>query len=108
MDWKTPSSMMESEMSLGNVEKLGRFDQVKFPVEDCNDLDYVLDLVEKNFSIFCRDEGPKLLVSPIIPTGGLRETGFWQQVAEQVVESKLPLNFQLQLHKLIWGNKRGV
>ncbi len=95
MDMKCPSSGMEERMDLSNLELLSPADQLKFIVADEKDMLYAVDVLRKN-EVLC----------PVIftPVGGLDI----RPVAEWVLKKKLGVRVLPQLHKIIWGEKRGV
>jgi len=95
MDIKCPSSGMEEHMMLSNMDLLKSTDQLKFVIDDGGDLEYALLLLEHKpvrcEVIFC-------------PVGGMDI----EPVAEEIIERKLNVRVLPQLHKMIWGNRRGV
>ncbi|MBM4237032.1 MAG: radical SAM protein [Euryarchaeota archaeon] len=95
MDMKCPSSGMEVRMDTSNLELLSPADQLKFIVADEKDLLYALDVLQ-NHEILC----------PVIftPVGGLDI----RPVADWVLKRKLQVRVLPQLHKIIWGEGRGV
>ena len=95
MDIKCPSSGMHESMDFGNIAKLRPKDQLKFVISDGYDLDYAVDVVER-YSPAC-----DVIFTPV---GGMDI----EPLAEEVVERRIPARVLPQLHKIIWGNKRGV
>ncbi len=95
LDIKTPSSKMEKAMRFENLNYLGPKDFVKFVIMDDRDFEYAKKVIEKyeikNDVIFQ-------------PVGGTN----LKWLAEKVIEEKLQVRVLPQLHKIIWGNKRGV
>ncbi len=95
MDVKCPSSGMSDRIHRDNLEFLGPRDQLKFIIADRVDYLYAKKVLREN-DINC----------PIImtPVGGteLKELASW------VLEDRLWVRVLPQLHKLIWGEKRGV
>ena len=95
MDVKCPSSGMSDRLHRDNLEFLGPRDQLKFVIADRVDYLYAKKVLREN-EINC----------PIImtPVGGteLKELATW------VLEDRLWVRVLPQLHKLIWGEKRGV
>lgn len=97
MDLKTPSSGEAARNRYENIEHLRRQDQVKFVIGDRNDFDWVWAVCE-------RFELPALctvLFSPVAPRLSPRELADW------ILAERLPVRFQLQLHKTLWGDERG-
>ncbi len=95
MDYKCPSSGMESHMLLENLRHLRPKDQLKFVVADKDDLETAEDVLRKH-----KPDCPAILT----PVGGLTLA----PVVEFVLKRKLEVRVLPQLHKLIWGERRGV
>ena len=95
MDIKCPSSGMTDQMDLTNLELLSPIDQLKFVVANREDMMYAAKIL-KEHKVDC----------PVIftPVGGLT----LEPVADFVLKKKLNVRVLPQLHKLIWGDKRGV
>jgi len=97
LDIKTPDSGEQGRMLWENLALLKPGDEVKFVVCSADDLSWSLDLV--------RDRGLhercEVLISPVADH---RDKGL---LAEQVLASRLPVRFQVQLHKILWGNEVG-
>lgn len=95
MDYKCPSSGMEGRMLLENLGHLRPKDQLKFVVSDKEDLERAEDVLRK-YAPDC----------PVIftPVGGLTLA----PVVEHVLKHRLEVRVLPQLHKLIWGERRGV
>jgi 7-carboxy-7-deazaguanine synthase len=97
VDLKTPGSMEASRNLLSNIPLLTAKDQVKFVV--CNRADY------EWARAMCEQHGLpercEVLFSPSFDEVTPRE------LAEWILEDKLPVRFQMQLHKQLWGDARG-
>ena len=97
MDLKTPGSGEVERNRYENIEHLQAHDQVKFVICDRKDYDWSVAMLGK-YDLAARCE---ILFSP----------GFEQQDAAElagwVLEDRLPVRLQLQLHKLLWGNEPG-
>ena len=97
MDLKTPSSGELSKNIYQNIHFLNTKDQVKFVIG--NDEDYVWSkaaLAEYELPGRC-----EILFSPVM--GEQDPTG----LAEKILHDRLPVRFQIQLHKLLWDNAQG-
>ena len=94
MDIKCPSSGMEKEMLMKNLNELKSTDQLKFVIENGEDFEYAVSFM--NESIKCG-----IIVCPV---GGMDI----EPLAEEVIERRLNVRVLPQLHKMIWGNKRSV
>ncbi len=95
LDIKTPSSKMEKTMRFENLNYLGPKDFVKFVIMDEGDFEYAKKIIEKY------EIDKEIIFQPV---GGTN----LKWLAEKVVEEKLNVRVLPQLHKIIWGNKRGV
>lgn len=98
MDLKTPASG-ECERNLyQNIALLKRHDQVKFVISNEQDFRWSVEQLEQ----YKLSEKCEVLFSP---TYGQQDPA---QLAQWILEENLPVRFQLQLHKLLWGDKAGV
>ncbi len=97
MDVKTPASGEESKNLLSNIGHLMMNDEVKFVIADRNDYDWSVQMM-KTHDIAHRCE---VLFSPV--QGKLSPT----QLAEWIIDDQLAVRFQLQLHKILWGDQPG-
>lgn len=99
MDLKCPGSG-ESERNLwSNLGHLTGRDEIKFVIADRADWEWAAAVIRRHALDRRVREGTlrALLVSPVWDAVDLRE------LAEWVLSSGLPVRFQMQLHKLIWG-----
>jgi 7-carboxy-7-deazaguanine synthase len=97
VDLKTPGSLEVSRNLQSNIPLLGAKDQVKFVI--CSRADY------EWARAMCAEHGLasrcEVLFSPSFDEVAPRE------LAEWILEDKLPVRFQMQLHKQLWGDARG-
>lgn len=100
MDYKLPSSNMESNMDLSNFEYLTKKDTVKFVSGTQKDLQKVKYIVDKYNLI----DKTNVYISPVYTKISL------DSIVEFMKDNKMNgVNLQMQLHKVIWDpNKRGV
>ena len=98
VDIKTPASG-EMERNLPeNLEQLRASDDVKFVISDRDDYDWAVALLrEQRLHERC-----EVLFSPV--AGELDPT----VLADWIIADRLPVRFQLQLHKRLWGDVPGV
>jgi 7-carboxy-7-deazaguanine synthase len=97
MDLKTPGSGECSRNRYQNIDYLTIKDQVKFVIG--NDDDYGWSkavLTEYNLPDRC-----DILFSPVM--GQQNPT----ELAEKILKDRLPVRFQLQLHKILWDDAQG-
>lgn len=98
MDLKTPASGEVSKNRYDNIACLTAQDQVKFVIANREDFDWsVAKVQEYDLSTHCQ-----VLFSPsyevLDPT----------QLAKWILAEHVPVRFQMQLHKVLWGEKAGV
>ncbi len=99
LDVKCPASGMTERMHWANVERLRSQDEAKFVVQDRTDYDWAKDVVARYRML----DRCTVLFSPVF--GRLDP----RHLAEWVLADRLPIRFQLQLHKHIWApDMRGV
>ena len=98
MDVKTPGSKMANPKSAKNLVKLRSGDEIKFVICDEKDYLFAKDFLRQNPP----PPGTIVLFSPVLPQANLA----W--LPEAILRDGLPVRFQLQMHKMIWGEKRGV
>ena len=97
VDIKTPASGEVARNRWDNLALLRGEDQVKFVI--CNRADYEWSrgiVAEHGLAARCT-----VLFSP---SQGQVEA---RQLADWIVEDRLPVRFQFQLHKLLWGGEAG-
>ena len=97
IDIKTPGSGESARNHWENLQHLGCGDQLKFVLCDRADYDWANQVLrERNLP-----ELAEVLYSP--SWGQLDPT----DLANWIVEDRLPVRFQVQLHKLLWGDVPG-
>jgi len=97
MDIKTPLSGEAGKNRYENISHLTSHDQVKLVIGDRNDYEWSRAVVEKyDLSNRCA-----VLFSPCAGKIQPRELADW------ILEDRLDVRFQMQLHKLIWGDEPG-
>lgn len=99
VDVKCPGSGEEKSFLLENLEYLNKEkDEIKFVLSDNFDYNWAKDFVMKyNLKDY------EILFSPVSDKLNPQDLAKW------IIEDKLPVRMQLQLHKIIWNNdKRGV
>ena len=98
MDIKTPGSGEESKNLWANIAHLKAKDEVKFVLADRADYDWAREILEK-YQVLKKSP---VLFSPVYKTLPPADLAKW------VLEDRLPVRMQLQLHKILWGEKPGV
>ena len=97
VDLKTPASMEMQRNRLENIALLTAHDQVKFVVCDRADYEWARGMVaDHGLADRC-----EVLFSPSFGQVSPRD------LAEWILADHLPVRFQMQLHKLLWGDAQG-
>ncbi len=97
LDIKTPGSMEAARNRWENLPLLTAHDQVKFVICDRADFDWARDIVaEHRLADTC-----DVLFSPSYAQVAPRELADW------IVAERLPVRYQMQLHKLLWNDEPG-
>lgn len=98
MDLKTPDSGESHRNLYSNIEHLKQLDQVKFVI--CSRADYQWARLKLDEFQLAERVGD-VLFSPshrqVAPT----------DLADWILQDRLPVRFQLQLHKLLWADEPG-
>ena len=98
MDLKTPSSGECDRNLYDNIALLKARDQVKFVISNQQDFRWSVEqLARYKLADKC-----EVLFSPVY---GEQDPA---QLAQWILEENLPVRFQIQLHKLLWGDRAGV
>jgi len=99
MDVKCPTSNESEKMLWENINYLTIKDEVKFVIGDKTDFDYAVDIIEK----YKLNDKVGILLSPVFNKIDNLTLAGW------ILENKVPIRMQLQMHKYIWKpDKRGV
>ncbi|XOV90792.1 MAG: 7-carboxy-7-deazaguanine synthase QueE [Pseudomonadota bacterium] len=99
LDLKTPGSGEVARNLYGNIAHLKSIDQVKFVI--CNRQDYEW----ANFKL--REYNLADKVSDVLYSASHEELPA-RELAEWIIQDRLPVRLQIQLHKYLWGDKPGV
>ena len=95
LDIKCPSSGSHEQMNIKNISYLSEKDQLKFIIKNKKDYDYAKKIL-KRYNPSCT-----VFFQPVWGTNP-------KKLASWILSDGLPVRLALQLHKLIWGEKRGV
>jgi 7-carboxy-7-deazaguanine synthase len=98
LDIKTPTSNEEKNMLWSNLAHIKPKDEIKFVL--CNRADY--DWAKAKITELKLTEKCPILFSPSFHDLGAEKLASW------VLADKLPVRMQIQLHKILWGEKAGV
>ncbi len=97
VDVKTPASGEESRNRYEELQRLAAKDQVKFVICDRGDYEWSLRKVRE----LALESRCGVLFSPSYEQLPARDLADW------ILEDKLTVRFQIQLHKILWGNTPG-
>jgi len=95
LDIKCPSSGSHEQMIMKNISYLSKKDQLKFIIKNKEDYDYAKKILKKY--------NPQCTVF-FQPVWGMSP----KKLASWILNDGLLVRLTLQLHKIIWGEKRGV
>ena len=98
MDIKTPDSGEESKNLWSNLDHIKQQDEIKFVI--CSHQDYLwsVDVIKK----YKLEDKANLMFSPSY--GKVNPS----EIAEWMLKDGLHARLQVQLHKVLWGEKQGV
>jgi 7-carboxy-7-deazaguanine synthase len=98
MDIKTPGSREVDKNRWENIECLGPHDEIKFVITSEGDYHWASNILRSRKL----DQICAVLFSPAFGEVSAINLADW------VLRDRLPVRLQVQLHKVIWGEKRGV
>lgn len=100
LDVKCPASGESGKVEWGNIDRLGLRDQVKFVIQDRGDYEFARDTLTRHaLDRRCA----AVLFSPVHGVMSPKDLSEW------ILEDRLRVRLQLQIHKHIWGaHVRGV
>jgi 7-carboxy-7-deazaguanine synthase len=95
LDIKCPSSNMHDKNDFPNINLLRNNDQLKFIIKDKKDYNYAKEIIKKY--------KPKCLVffQPVWGTNPIK-------MANWIISDGLDVKLGLQIHKILWGDKRQI
>lgn len=97
IDIKTPGSGEQARNLWSNMQYLKAGDQLKFVVCDRNDYEWACEMMTQHRLA----DKAEVLFSPSYTQLDAA------QLADWILQDRLPVRFQLQLHKILWGNQPG-
>lgn len=97
MDLKTPASGEMSKNRYENIEHLKSGDQIKFVICDRQDYNWARTIILEHELLGVCD----ILFSPGYETQQATELADW------ILQDRLPVRLQIQLHKFLWGEAPG-
>ena len=97
VDLKAPGSGECARNHWQNTDLMTPRDELKFVLADRNDYEWAVTTIREHQL----DKRCPILFSPVQDALAPQELAVW------ILADRLPVRFQLQLHKLLWGNMRG-
>ena len=97
LDVKTPKSNEDKNNFWPNLANIRTNDEIKFVIQDYEDFSWSMDIIEKY-----QLNQNQILFSPVYNVLAS------EQLAEWILKHQLNVRLQLQLHKRLWGEKKGV
>ncbi len=98
MDLKTPSSDEQGRNRWENLQYITAQDQLKFVIRHRQDYDWACEAVAQ----YALSDKCTVLFSPV------HDVLMPQTLADWILADRMPVRFQIQLHKYLWGDKPGV
>jgi len=95
LDIKCPSSHMHQHMNFNNIALLSKNDQMKFIIKRKEDYEYAKKII-KTYKPRCM-----VFLQPVWGTDPRR-------LASWILHDGLSVRLGVQLHKILWGEKKGV
>lgn len=99
MDLKCPGSGESAKNRWENLDHLDERDEVKFVVAGREDYEWARSTI-RDRGLDARVRAGTLRALLMSPVWGAVE---WEEMAGWILDDGLPVRFQLQLHKLVWG-----
>jgi 7-carboxy-7-deazaguanine synthase len=97
MDLKTPASGELAKNRYQNLDYLSKQDQVKFVIADEVDYEWSKNILRQ----YALNERCDVLFSTMM---GYHPPAW---LADKILQDRLPVRFQIQLHKYLWGDAQG-
>jgi 7-carboxy-7-deazaguanine synthase len=97
LDIKTPGSGESARNRLDNLKHISSKDQIKFVICDRSDYEWSRDFLQQH-------RLDRMCTVWFSPSYGQVEA---RDLADWILQDRLPVRLQLQLHKSLWGDERG-
>ena len=98
LDIKTPESGEEKKNHWENLEIIDSKDEIKFVICSRGDYEWAKQILDQ----YQLTEKCEILFSPVYQRLNATDLGNW------ILKDQLHVRMQIQLHKLLWGEKPGV
>ena len=97
MDLKAPGSGEQGKNRWDNISLLDSRDELKFVLANRADYEWAREMLEsRDLASIC-----PVLFSPVADSLAPADLAQW------ILDDRLPVRMQIQLHKVIWGNTPG-
>jgi 7-carboxy-7-deazaguanine synthase len=104
MDVKCPGSGMKAEKAYANLARLQQHDEVKFVLLTRDDYEFAKRVLSAYGT-----KAQTVLFSPATAAHHIAKGLDPARLADWILQDRLPVRLQLQMHKLIWpGRERGI
>ncbi len=104
MDIKCPGSTMVPKRAFENLRFLRPLDEVKFVLLDRRDYEFAREVLAQH-----EIPAGTILLSPVTPAHQVHEGLDPATLAQWILEDRLDVRLQLQMHKFLWpGKERGI
>ena len=97
IDLKTPGSGETEKNDFNNLQYLNQQDQIKFVICSRQDYEWSRQIIDQ----YQINQQCHILMSPVVPQQNPT------QLAEWILADQITVRFQMQLHKLLWGDVPG-
>ena len=106
LDLKTPTSGEEHRNLISNLDHLTPRDQIKFVICNREDYEWSKQQVEQ-YALAQKVSTVWFSPAFAVEKGAARLPQLARDLAQWILEDRLPVRFQLQLHKLLWNDETG-
>lgn len=106
LDLKTPTSGEEHRNLISNLDYLTSHDQIKFVICNREDYEWSKQQVEQ-YQLQTKVSTVWFSPAFAVEKGTVGLPRLARDLAQWILDDKLPVRFQLQLHKLLWNDESG-
>ncbi|MFX6153487.1 7-carboxy-7-deazaguanine synthase QueE [Acinetobacter baumannii] len=106
LDLKTPTSGEEHRNLISNLDHLTPRDQIKFVICNREDYEWSKQQVEQ-YQLQTKVSTVWFSPAFAVEKGAVSLPRLARDLAQWILDDKLPVRFQLQLHKLLWNDESG-
>lgn len=106
LDLKTPTSGEEHRNLISNLDYLTSHDQIKFVICNREDYEWSKQQVEQ-YQLQTKVSTVWFSPAFAVEKGAVSLPRLARDLAQWILDDKMPVRFQLQLHKLLWNDESG-